>query len=137
MKRLLRWGGLAISIGTYVALTIWANTSAGETALVRGEPATRAEMQPFWMLIYAGVLMFGASFLIRKRGKDHSVAAETNWPEKNSKQSATFADGSERLFSAVSSGELRRAAANLREEALTGNLRPRKQPDPTEENPDK
>lgn len=136
MKRLLRWGGLAISISTYIALTIWANKSTGETVIARGDSATRAAMQPFWILIYIGVAMFVASFLVRKRGKDRSASVERERPAKNSEQQPTFPDGSEGPDSALSPEAFRRVAAHLREEVLAGNLRPRTRSDPADDSPD-
>jgi hypothetical protein len=84
-----------------------------------------------------GVAMFVASFLVKKRGKDYYTSAEKEQAEKDSEQSSTFAGGSERPYTALSPEALQRVAAHLREEALTGNLRPRRRPDPAEENPDR
>jgi hypothetical protein len=64
MRKFLRWSGLAIAIGAYVALTIWANTFAAETAISRGEAATRSGMQLFWVLIYIGVAIFISSWFM-------------------------------------------------------------------------
>lgn len=136
MKRLLRWGGLAISISTYVALTIWANTFAGEAAISGGESATRAAMQPFWILTYIGVAMFIASWLVPGRGQDHYGSAEKEQP-KSSERSLRSSDPSERQYTPLSPEAVRRTVQHLRDEARMGNLRPRKfQPDPAEGSPE-
>ena len=138
MKRLLRWGGLAISISTYVALTIWTNTSAGRTAISRGESAARAAMQPFWWLIYIGVGMFFASWILPRRRPDHHGSGEKKQPVKDSQQSSTISTSqSDRPHTAPSPEEMQRAVQHLKAEILSGNLRPRRSsPDPAEENPE-
>ena len=72
MRKILRWGGLALAIGGYLALTIWSNTSAGESALSRGEAATRSGMRPFWILIYFGIAILVASWFGPRKEQSHN-----------------------------------------------------------------
>ena len=139
MKRLLRWGGLAISISTYVALTIWTNTSAGRIAISKGESATRAGMQAFWILVYIGVGMFFASWILPRRRPDHHGSGEKKQPVKDSQQSSTTSTPASGTESKPPSEEvMQRVARHLRGEIESGNLRPRRSapPPPAKENPE-
>ena len=72
MRKILRWCGMALAVGGYLALTTWSNTSAGESALSRSEAATRSGMQPFWILIYIGIAMLVASWFVPRKQQVHN-----------------------------------------------------------------
>jgi hypothetical protein len=132
MRRILRWGGLAISVSSYVALTIWSNTSAGESALSRGEAATRSGMQPFWMLIYLGIAMLIASWFV----PGSAQAQHSSTPNGASGRSSKLSDLSERPYKELTPEERTRVIQHVRDQARVGNLRPRKEPDSAEESPE-
>jgi len=131
MRRILRWGGLAISIGTYLALTIWSNTSGAERALAAGEESTRSAMQPFWWLIYLGIAMLVASWFLPRTPRSPSTHGE----KLDSKPEAKTADLPARPFEPLSEEAAARAVRYLRDQARTGNLRPRKRTDAVEDDP--
>ena len=115
MRKLLRWAGLAISISAYAALTIWTNTLTGHATISQGESATRAGMQPFWILVFIGVGIFFASWFVRRgRPEDHG-SVEMEQMEKGSEPSSTISTSqSDRPSTPPSHEEMRRAARHLR-----------------------
>src|SRR5437762_645163 len=119
MKKFLRWSGLVIAISAYIALTIWANLSAGETAISRGESATRSGMQPFWILIYTGVAMFIGSWFVPKGGRsgDNRTASESRV------DLVSTPDPSQPKWRKLTAEEKERGIRYLRDQALAGNLR--------------
>jgi hypothetical protein len=128
MKKFLRWIGLAIAISAYIALTIWANLSAGETAISQGESATRSGMQPFWALIYTGVAMFIGSWFVPKGG--NRTGSERHVDLVNTP------DLSQSKWRKLADEEKERGTRYLRDQALSVNLRMRKGEDRVEDSSD-
>lgn len=128
MRKLLRWGGLAIAVCSYLALTVWTNTSPGETAISHGESATQSGMQPFWIVIYIGVAMLIASWFVPRTGPVQATAREDD-----SDRLRKGSGSPERRHTELTAEGKRRVVANLREAALRGNLRMRKPPDSADE----
>ena len=133
MRKILRWGGLALAVGGYLALTIWSNTSAGESALSSGEGATRSGMQPFWILIYFGIAMLVASLFVPRKEQGHNG----DTPNGPSGATAKPSSLSDRPYKELSQEERMRTIQYVRDQAQSGNLRPRKAPDPAEGSPEK
>lgn len=120
MKRTLRWCGFILAIGGYIALTVWSNARAGEIAIAHGEAATKSAMQPFWAVIYFGVLLAVVSCFLparRPRRAGRSDGSVTSAISANPREA----------WRTLTEDEKARVAKHLRDQAGIGNLRPRKQ----------